>query len=623
MGKLLSIETGFTCNSRCQYCTQLDYRVIPQADQLDLSTEEIRARILWAKANGRDELGFSGGEPTIRPDFLELVAFAMENGFERIGVTTNGRMFAYPAFAQKALAAGLTRFTFSLHGPTPEMHDRIAAAPGALQQALTGLDNLNAAAKRLGVRLHLMNNQILLPDNTAHIRDMVALLAPKGVRLFMIQPFIAQRSNVADLGRWFVPYADIQAGVEAALPELAKWKARIKPYNVPNCLLTPFGREYVEPQFYEISVFREFEKEGAGEFKPFKARQWYRIDACKTCTEVCPGFRIEQLPQDKMQAAIVEGAQAFAGHAMPVKPLIVGGTELLEPATLAQTLAQLATTHGPLALLTSASERSTRAELAKLVVDATEAGHVAELVLHGRPMDQRFLAQRVLEKGNLEVLRTLLYALAERQDAGAKLPRLRLLLNTADMLRLLDDEVLAGQWPQLVKALLRLGHGAQGTGTPEVVLAVANFARGQQPPDAVRQKSNIQADFQRAIDAIRSAGLTPVLATMRPETRGLDPERGAAMAHIEAHVAELVASEAWDDRFFRHPLADGPMEFVTWLPVWLVERADARAGQAGQGHAEPEHEQAGTLSRRIDNKRPQRRAPGTRWQGKVAKQEQP
>ena len=606
MGKLLSIETGFTCNSRCQYCTQLDYRVIPQADQLDLSSEEIRQRIVWAREHGRDELGFSGGEPTIRPDFLELVAFAREQGFERIGVTTNGRMFAYPAFAHKAVAAGLTRFTFSLHGPTPEMHDRIAAAPGALQQALAGLDNLNAAAKKLQVRLHFMNNQILLPDNTAHIRDMVALLAPKGVRLFMIQPFIAQRSNVADLGRWFVPYADVQAGVEAALPELEKWQARIKPYNVPNCLLTPFGRERVEPQFYEISVFREFEREGAGEFKPFKARQWYRIDACRTCTEVCPGFRIEQLPQEKMADAVVTGAQTFRTSHAADGPLLVGGTELLDPATLAQTLATLGTAHGPVAYLTSASERTTRAEMAQIVVEATAAGHVAELVLHARPMDQRFLAQRVLEKGNLDALRTLLYALADKRAGGAQLPKLRVLLNTADMLRLLDDEVLAGQWPQLVKALQRAADQV------DVVLAVANFARGQQPPDAVRQKPHIVADGQRAVAAIEAAGFTPKLATMDADSRGLDAERGRAMAQVQAHLATLMPTERWDDRFFRHPLADGPMEFVTWLPVWLVERADAT-----RAHVEPEHAQSGSLSRTTGTLRPERLEPGTRWQGKV------
>ena len=114
MGKLLTIETGFTCNSRCHYCTQLDYRVIPQADQLDLSTEQISQRIAYAASQGYDEIGFSGGEPTIRPDFLDLVALAKSYDFQKIGVTTNGRMFAYRAFAEQALDAGLNSFTFSI-----------------------------------------------------------------------------------------------------------------------------------------------------------------------------------------------------------------------------------------------------------------------------------------------------------------------------------------------------------------------------------------------------------------------------------------------------------------------------------------------------------------------------
>ncbi len=578
MGKLLSIETGFTCNSRCQYCTQLDYRVIPQADQLDLTTEQIRTRIVWAKNNGHDELGFSGGEPTIRPDFLDLIAFARETGFERIAVTTNGRMFAYPKFADKAVANGLTRFTFSLHGATPELHDKIAVAPGALQQALLGLDNLNAAAKRHGVRLHLMNNQILLPENTAQIKDMVALLAPKGVRLFMIQPFIAQRSNVADLGRWFVPYDAIVAGVEAALPVLAQFGARIKPYNVPNCLLTPFGKQFVEPQFYDISVFREFEQQKAGEFRPVKARQWFRIDACKTCQEVCPGFRIEQLPQAQMAAAIVTAGAAFRPEPLAGAPLIVGGTELLAPETMAQTLATLAATHGPLTLLTAASERSTRPQLADLAVAAHAAGHLAELVLLGQPMDQRFLVQRVLEKGNLDSLRELLLRLADQRERGRALPRVRLLLGIPDSLRLLQDEVLAGQWPQLVKAFLR----AVGDAPAELLLAMPNFARGQQPPGVERQRAENLAMMQTLVTAAEAAGVTPILATLSAASRQIDPERGAPMAALEAQLATLVATESWDNRLFRHALADGPMEFVTWMPAWLVERTDMPPQSAEQ-----------------------------------------
>ena len=227
MGKLLTIETGFTCNSRCHYCTQLDYRVIPQADQLDLDTAQIRDRIVWAAEHGYDQIGFSGGEPTIRPDFIELIGFAREHGFGRIGVTTNGRMFAYRDFAEAAMRAGLNSFTFSLHGHTPALHDGITHAQGSLEQALRGLEHIRWVQGRHGIRPHLMNNQILLPENTRHLKDVVALLGPLGVGLFMVQPFIAQRSNVDDLGRFFVPYEEIVAAVSAAIPELARWGARV------------------------------------------------------------------------------------------------------------------------------------------------------------------------------------------------------------------------------------------------------------------------------------------------------------------------------------------------------------------------------------------------------------
>jgi MoaA/NifB/PqqE/SkfB family radical SAM enzyme len=573
MGKLLTIETGFSCNSRCQYCTQLDYRALGQVERLDLSGDEIRERIAWAARNGYDQLGFSGGEPTIRPDFLELVRYARDLDFERIGVTTNGRMFAYPRFAEQALQAGLDAFTFSLHGATPEVHDRIAAAPGALDQALQGLRNLNAAAERMGVRLHRMNNQILLPDNTAQIGAMVELLAPLGVRLFMVQPFIAQRSNVDDLGRFFVPYAEVVAAVEAALPALRRWDARIKPYNVPNCLLWPLGRDHVESQFYDITVYREFERETAGAFKAFRAKQWYRIDACRTCTEKCPGYRIEQYPQAQMQEGIVAAAQAAA--VVPAEgPPLFSGTELLEPQTLAATIRALAASHGPVAWMSGASERTTRRELAELIASLRAEQALAEVVLVAQPMDQRFLAQRVVEKGNLEEIRQLLLNLATARRQGHELPRLRLLVNVGDALRLLDDEQVAAQWPLLTTALTQ----AAGPDGAELLVAIPNFPRGQEPPDVARQASQHRAMAERLRDAAHQAGLSIRLITLE-DRRGLDPARAAAMALAEAQFADVLPRESWARRLFRHPLSAPELDFVSWSPPWLFERWDLSQGQ--------------------------------------------
>lgn len=581
MAKLLTIETGFTCNSRCQYCTQLDYRVIPQADQLDLSTEQIRQRIAFAAKEGYDQIGFSGGEPTIRPDFLELIAFAKSLDFDRIGVTSNGRMFAYPAFAERAIRAGLDGLTLSLHGPTSEIHDEITAAPGALQQALTGLDNLNQSAKRHGVRLHLMNNQILLPNNTGLIAEMVEMLAPRGVRLFMIQPFITQRSNVEDLGRFYVPYSDVVASVERALPVLRKYGARIKPYNVPNCLLTPLGRDVVEPQFYGITVFREYEQERAGEYKGWKVEQWYRVDACRTCQEVCPGFRIEQLPQAEMQQRVVDAYARLASE-RPRQPsdgpMVVGGTELLEPETVRSTLQELTAAHGPVAWLTAGCERSTRPQLAALAVDLAESGALAELVLLGQPMDQRFLAQRVLEKGNLEALRQLLFQLGALRRAGRKTPPIRLFLDHSDWLRLHEDEAVSGHLAPLQRALAAAAGEDVG-----LYLAASNFSSGSELPDMERQQPQNLARFARLAAFARTAGW-PVQWVTLGDARGLTGPAAVAMDQLESQAAVSFAQVSWASRLTRHPLCSATMDFVSWFPPWLF----ARPGGAPQrAHAQP------------------------------------
>ena len=583
MEKLLSIETGFTCNSRCRYCTQLDYRAIPQADKLDLSTEQIIERIRYGAANGYDQIGFSGGEPTIRPDFIELIREARKHDFKRIGVTSNGRMFAYRKFAEEAMLAGLDGFTFSLHGHTPELHDKITASPGALEQAMQGLRNIAAVKRKHGLDAHLMNNQILLPENTHYIKEVVETMGPFGVSLFMIQPFITQRSNSDDLGKFFVPYDDVVAAVERALPALERFGARVKPYNVPNCLLWPFGEERVEPQFYGLRSFREYEAQNPGEFRAFKAKQWFRIPDCKTCKEYCPGYRIEQYPQERMAEAVVTAADSFADEqqaAATAGPLLFSGTELFDEQTIRDALATIAAKYGPVAWMTALCEKVGRKRQSHLIVDLAEAGVLDELVLITQPLDQRFLAQRVLEKGNLEELCAGLYMLQERRREGRKIPKVTVLFNVGDIARLLDDELIKHQWPTLLRAL----HGAVGRGDEAVApltaaIAISNFPRDSKPPDMRRQRDKNLALAGRLKAACEVGGLRPVLATLG-ERRGLDPARAEQMREVEGQFAEVLPVQPWQGRLFRHDFSMPEMDFVSWSPPWLFERWDLSTSKA-------------------------------------------
>jgi len=569
-GRLLSIETGFSCNSRCSYCTQLDYRVIPQADKLDLSTEEIRKRIAFAAEQGYDEVGFSGGEPTIRPDFIELVRFARAHAFKRVGVTTNGRMFAYRGFTEEAMLAGLDGFTFSLHGHTPDLHDGIAKADGALAQALAGLRNIAWVEKKHGLRAHMMSNTILVPDNIAHLADIVRLMGQHGIRLHMIQPVIHQRSNADEIERWFVPLDDVVRAVADAEQACREHGGRIKPYNVPNCLLWPFG-DLVEPQLTDIGVFREFERERAGELRTFKARQWYRIEACRTCKEYCPGFRIEQFPQDRLLDRVREAIGAHAGHGR--SEALVAATELLDAAHLRALFAHLGELRRTGALrrtawMSGAAERTPREVMADAICEAGEAGDLDEVILLAQPMDERFLAQRVLERGNLEKVRQLLWHLVERRKRGRALPALRLFLNVGDTESLLDDPALGGHVVSLAKAFV----AARADRSPAPVsLAIPNFPDDESGPDVDRQREIIAANARRIAAALDALGLAPSLVTLG-EARGLRPDQAARMAKAEALFAAAMPVEDWSARWVPHELATHEMDFLSWHPFWLFAR---------------------------------------------------
>ena len=133
MGKTLSIETGIRCNNRCSFCYQKEWRC-REASLPDPSTDELMAKLEWGIGNGYESVGFSGGEPTLRRDFLELVKRARELGYARVSLTTNGRRLSNQAYARELLEAGISGIGWSLHGPSEEVHDLLVGRQGAFKQ---------------------------------------------------------------------------------------------------------------------------------------------------------------------------------------------------------------------------------------------------------------------------------------------------------------------------------------------------------------------------------------------------------------------------------------------------------------------------------------------------------
>ncbi len=337
MGKTLSIETGITCSNRCTFCYQLGWRT-GELRLPDPSFEALEGKLKWGIDNGYDQVGFSGGEPTIRKDFLALVRRARELGYDRVSLTTNGRRFANEEFAREALEAGIDSIGWSLHGPDAETHDPLVGREGAFAQVVRGLGNVQRVAARLDRRVD--QNLFVLVNRQNHDRlsDICRVGRRFGIRLMILQPVIYSKGNLAMAATHAIPLPDLVRAVARAAGDGLREEWFVKLFNLPPCFFTD-RLEGFEHQRYPVSVFRYQERQRAGETKVVAGQGFLRLDRCRDCLllEHCPGLHQSLVPQPELRRIIEETLRLPDGGT----DAWIAGLELLEPQTLTELLAGL------------------------------------------------------------------------------------------------------------------------------------------------------------------------------------------------------------------------------------------------------------------------------------------
>ena len=137
------------CNLRCIHCY---YTARAQPDPDELTTAEAKAMIDDLAAFGVPVLLFSGGEPLLRDDLLELGAYAIGRGLRAV-ISTNGTLITAEV-AARIKGAGFSYVGISLDG-IGETNDRFRGASGAFDAAQRGIRACTEAGVRTGLRLTL------------------------------------------------------------------------------------------------------------------------------------------------------------------------------------------------------------------------------------------------------------------------------------------------------------------------------------------------------------------------------------------------------------------------------------------------------------------------------------
>jgi radical SAM protein with 4Fe4S-binding SPASM domain len=162
-------NAGWHCNQRCLHCYAANQ---PLGRTQELSTEDWYKIIDKCRLACIPQLTFTGGEPTLRPDLVPLIAHA---SWFVTRLNTNGQLLT-EGLCRELYKASLDSVQITLYSHDAEIHNRLVGAKG-FDNTVNGIKN----ALRAGLNVSI--NTPLCTLNKDYAKT-VAFAADLGVKYF-------------------------------------------------------------------------------------------------------------------------------------------------------------------------------------------------------------------------------------------------------------------------------------------------------------------------------------------------------------------------------------------------------------------------------------------------------
>jgi cyclic pyranopterin phosphate synthase len=202
------------CNLRCVYCMPLRGLSFVPSPEL-LTAAEIETVVRAAVGVGFRKFRLTGGEPTLRPDIVEITRrITGVPGVEDLAMTSNAILL--PRLARPLKEAGLRRLNIHVDTLNPERLPRLMRF-GSLEEIEAGI----AAAEAAGLLPIKINCVVTRDYNDADVVDLArrALDGDWHVRFIELMPLGGGETAHLALSQ-FVPTGETRRRIEAELGPL-------------------------------------------------------------------------------------------------------------------------------------------------------------------------------------------------------------------------------------------------------------------------------------------------------------------------------------------------------------------------------------------------------------------
>jgi radical SAM protein with 4Fe4S-binding SPASM domain len=146
---LSEVAITYKCNLRCVFCyAGCNCTTQPVDDEQEMSVPEIKQVLDRLYHQGKvPSVSFTGGEPALRKELPELVAYAKQLGM-RVNLITNGTRVT-AALAKELKDAGLSSAQVSLEGTTEAIHNLVTQGKTSFHKTVAAVQHFKDADIRV------------------------------------------------------------------------------------------------------------------------------------------------------------------------------------------------------------------------------------------------------------------------------------------------------------------------------------------------------------------------------------------------------------------------------------------------------------------------------------------
>lgn len=223
------VDIGRPCNIRCSFCYYYHQKTTPF-----VPFETLRQGIIKVKERGNDSIVFSGGEPTMHPQIVELVKFSSSNHMKTC-IITNATLFFKDNLINRLLEAGLDDLLITIQG-LEEIHNKSVCAK-TYDKVIKTIDFMHNNG------LFYRTNTVITTDTYKRLPELAKLLVEKKPRICNFLNFMSREDwPKIDRSHIEAKCSDTAPYLKKAIEILEDADIGVNVRYFPMCLLKEFEK---------------------------------------------------------------------------------------------------------------------------------------------------------------------------------------------------------------------------------------------------------------------------------------------------------------------------------------------------------------------------------------------